>query len=40
VDNLKASAFFTDINLLETSQKVKDGYEIYDYKLQFKYKGL
>ena len=40
VDNLKASAFFQDINLLETSQKNKDGYEIYDYKLQFKYKGL
>jgi type IV pilus assembly protein PilN len=40
VDNLKASAFFKDIYLLETSQKSKDGYEIYDYKLQFKYKGL
>ena len=40
VENLKASAFFNDINLLETSQKNKAGYEIYDYKLQFKYKGL
>jgi len=40
VDNLKASAFFQDINLLETSQKNKEGYEIYDYKLQFRYKGL
>jgi type IV pilus assembly protein PilN len=40
VDNLKASKFFTDIYLLETSQKSKEGYEIYDYKLQFKYKGL
>jgi type IV pilus assembly protein PilN len=40
VDNLKASPYFTDINLLETSQKNKEGYEIYEYKLQFKYKGL
>ena len=40
VDNLKASPYFTDINLLETSQKSKEGYEIYEYKLQFKYKGL
>jgi len=28
------------VNLMETSQKVKEGYEIYEYKLQFKYKGL
>jgi type IV pilus assembly protein PilN len=40
VDNLKASEYFTDIYLIETSQKNKDGYEIYEYKLQFKYKGL
>ena len=40
VDNLKASEYFTDIFLMETSQKNKDGYEIYDYKLQFRYKGL
>jgi len=40
VENLKASAFFSDVNLLETSQKAKEGYEIYEYKLQFKYKGL
>ena len=40
VDNLKASAFFTDVYLTETSQKAKEGYEIYDYKLQFRYKGL
>jgi len=40
VDNLKASEYFTDINLLETSQKNKEGYEIYEYKLQFRYKGL
>ncbi len=40
VDNLKASAYFTDIYLQETSQKMKEGYEIYEYKLQFTYKGL
>jgi type IV pilus assembly protein PilN len=40
VDNLKASAFFTDVYLSETSQKAKEGYEIYEYKLQFTYKGL
>lgn len=40
VDNLKASAFFTEVYLMETSQKAKEGYEIYDYKLQFRYKGL
>ena len=40
VDKLKASAFFTDVNLMETSQKAKEGYEIYEYKLQFRYKGL
>jgi type IV pilus assembly protein PilN len=40
VDNLKASPYFTDVNLMETVQKNKEGYEIYEYKLQFKYKGL
>jgi len=40
VDNLKASAFFTNVYLNETSQKAKEGYEIYEYKLQFTYKGL
>ena len=40
VENLKASKFFKDIYLLETVQKHKEGYEIYDYKLQFRYKGL
>lgn len=40
VDNLKASAFFADVYLSETSQKAKEGYEMYEYKLQFKYKGL
>jgi type IV pilus assembly protein PilN len=40
VDNLKASAFFTNVYLSETSQKAKEGYEIYEYRLQFTYKGL
>lgn len=40
VENLKASPFFTGVYLMETSQKTKEGYEIYDYKLQFMYKGL
>jgi type IV pilus assembly protein PilN len=40
VDNLKASAYFADVYLSETSQANKDGYEIYVYKLQFRYKGL
>ncbi len=40
VDNLKASPFLADVMLLETRQAVAEGYEIYKYKLQFKYKGL
>lgn len=40
VENLKASAFFTDVYLMETSQRTKEGYEFYEYKIQFKYKGL
>ena len=40
VDNLKASPYLTDVYLQESSQAVVEGYEIYRYKLQFKYKGL
>lgn len=40
VEKLKASAFFTDVFLMETSQRDKEGYEIYEYKIQFRYKGL
>ncbi|MEK6743918.1 MAG: PilN domain-containing protein [Nitrospirota bacterium] len=40
VENLKASAYFTDVYLMETRHNVKEGYEIYAYKLQFRYKGL
>jgi len=40
VDNLKASPYLADVYLSETSRAVVEGYEIYRYKLQFKYKGL
>ena len=40
VDRLKASPYFTDVFLQETNQVVKEGCELYNYKLQFKYKGL
>lgn len=40
VDNLKASPYLSDVYLSETSQAQVEGYEIYRYKLQFKYKGL
>jgi type IV pilus assembly protein PilN len=40
VDNLKASPFFADVFLQETSQATAEGYEIYKYKLSFRYKGL
>jgi type IV pilus assembly protein PilN len=40
IDNLKASPYCTDVYLQETAQATVEGYEIYKYKLQFKYKGL
>jgi type IV pilus assembly protein PilN len=40
IDNLKASPYCTDVYLQETAQATVEGYEIYRYKLQFKYKGL
>lgn len=40
IDNLKASPYFTEVYLQETSQATAEGYEIYKYKLSFKYKGL
>ena len=40
VDHLKASPYLSDVFLLESSQKTKESYEIYEYKLQFRYKGL
>jgi type IV pilus assembly protein PilN len=40
IDNLKASPYCTDVSLQETAQAAVEGYEIYKYKLQFKYKGL
>jgi len=40
VDNLKASRFFADVTLLETSQGSQGSTTIYRYRLQFAYKGL
>lgn len=40
IDNLKASPYCTDVTLQETMQSMVEGYEVYKYKLQFKYKGL
>ncbi len=40
VENLKASRFLSDVNLLETSQAKQESIDIYKYKLQFVYKGL
>jgi type IV pilus assembly protein PilN len=40
VEHLKASRFFADVMLLETSQTKREGIEIYKYRLQFVYKGL
>ena len=40
VENLKASRFLSDVNLLETSQAKQESIDIYRYKLQFVYKGL
>jgi type IV pilus assembly protein PilN len=40
VENLKASPFLANVFLQETSQATAEGYEIYKYKLSFRYKGL
>ena len=40
VENLKQSSFFEDVYLQETVQAAVDGYDIYRYKLTFRYKGL
>ena len=34
------SPYFADVYLQETNQVTKEGYDLYNYKLQFKYKGL
>jgi type IV pilus assembly protein PilN len=39
VDNLKADRFFSEVLLLESRQAKVEGVEIYQYKLQFKFKG-
>lgn len=40
IDHLKASPYFADVFLQETAQATVEGYDIYKYRLQFKYKGL
>jgi type IV pilus assembly protein PilN len=40
VENLKASPLLSDVTLLETSQGKQANVSIYNYKLQFVYKGL
>lgn len=40
VDNLKTSPYLTGINLLETRLEVVDGFEIYKYQIELKYKGI
>jgi type IV pilus assembly protein PilN len=40
VDNLKASPYLIDVYLLESVQATVQGYDIYKYKIQFRYKGL
>ncbi len=40
VDNLKAQSYFTDIFLMETRQVVVEGFDMYQYKLQFKFSGV
>jgi type IV pilus assembly protein PilN len=39
VDNLKSDRFFSDVLLIESRQAKIDGVDIYQYKLQFKFKG-
>lgn len=40
VDNLKAKPFFTDIFLMETKQVTFEKVDMYQYKLQFRFKGV
>ena len=39
VDNLKSDSFFSDVMLLESKQAKVENVEVYQYKLQFKFKG-
>jgi len=39
VDNLKSDSFFSDVMLLESKQAKVDNVEVYQYKLQLKFKG-
>jgi type IV pilus assembly protein PilN len=40
VDNLKAIPYFADVFLVESTQVVIEGIEAYNYKLQFRFKGV
>jgi type IV pilus assembly protein PilN len=40
VDNLKTSSFLADVYLLESVQASDQGYEIYKYRMQLRYKGM
>ena len=40
VENLKKSAYFSDADLKETSQSAIEGFEVYAYRIQLRYKGL
>lgn len=40
IDNLKASPMLVDVALQESSQVRRDGVDLYQYKLQFGYKGM
>jgi type IV pilus assembly protein PilN len=39
VDNLKSDHFFSDVLLIESRQAKVDNVDLYQYKLQFKFKG-
>jgi type IV pilus assembly protein PilN len=39
VDNLKADRFFSEVLLIESRQAKIDGLDLYQYKLQFRFKG-
>jgi type IV pilus assembly protein PilN len=39
VDNLKSDRFFSDVMLIESKQAKVDNIDLYQYKLQFKFKG-
>jgi type IV pilus assembly protein PilN len=40
IDNLKVQPYFSDIFLMETKQATIEGVDMYQYKLQFKFRGV